>query len=307
MNVQLKTSVCDELSSRIRDTDSRSINKLNIDSFVNELLLNKSDYEIYIPYFCSNKKDRVCLGCEQQFKVKSMSNYPLRPFLEHCIRDCEQYKQLNLIRKCDDCKCLFLNVKGRNRHYRSTNCKGMNVNDLNKEDDLNKPDWAPTAKSTWQCMKTQRKWNSIVSCQGCGRQFKAQTKRNQTAKHYEPAYFKQCFDECEQYKKLNLIQTCRECNRRFLNFNALKQHCTSSGHCYTHQIQKSSIIICRGCFQQFPWKDTKSCKDVFNKHCIEECDDYEKLGLIRACEKCKKLFRNNQCLSVHKHNMCKTN
>src|SRR4051794_35981467 len=116
-------------------------------------------------------------------------------------------------------------------------------------------------------MKSNRKWIKMDACKGCGQQFQAlRNWRNSTS--YELSYYQHCFDECEKYKKLNLIQTCCDCNRRFLNHFSLKKHCEQTGH--TRFINDTrSTRTCFGCHQQF---DSRS---KLSKHCIE-CEGYKK-------------------------------
>lgn len=56
----------------------------------------------------------TCIGCEMQFG----SNEVLRPFeyYVHCIEQCPEYKFLDLIRECVECRLKFLNTNALNGH-----------------------------------------------------------------------------------------------------------------------------------------------------------------------------------------------
>ena len=50
-----------------------------------------------------------CPGCGIEFKGLKSVLYKEPQYFEHCIEKCKCYSSLNLIRKCVDCKLLFLN------------------------------------------------------------------------------------------------------------------------------------------------------------------------------------------------------
>ena len=137
-------------------------------------------------------------------------------------------------------------------------------------------------------MHSQLKWNTSVECRGCGKQFKAKKSIHGLSK--EIAYYRHCFDECEKYRKLGLIHTCCECDRRYLTYRSLSTHCKETGH--VKPLNKSNYT-CEGCGLVFNSKK-------YAKHCVEDCDDYRKLNRIEQCVKCNKLFRNKISLSIHR-------
>ena len=175
-----------------------------------------STYSVFVPRKAGLQFTiRSCKGCGQQFKTNK-NGHSLSPFYEHCIRDCEEYKKLNLIRSCDNCQLVFVNSMSYGIHVNSnSNCE------LSKRH-RDKPDWAPKSKKQWNGMHTSLQWNTSVYCEGCGQQFRARRSRNGLIK--EIAFYRHCFDECDEYKKLNKIQRCSYCNGRVINVNALHSH-----------------------------------------------------------------------------------
>ena len=145
-----------------------------------------------------------------------------------------------------------------------------------------------------------KQWNSSISCKGCGQQFKARTLSKYNVM-IELSYYRHCFDECEKYKQLDLIRRC-ECNRRFINFHALTLHCNSTGH---KKPTNNQPYLCEGCGQTFNRNQYQRKKYV--QHCVEFCDEYRKLNLIKTCSECKISFRNIYSLKNHKGRRCRMN
>ena len=259
--------------------------------YVNERNLfgpDLSTYILYTPKKADSKSSmRSCKGCGQQFKTNCNAN-SLLPFYEHCIRDCDKYKKLNLIRSCEGCRLLFMN---RNS-YR------MHVN-LNSKCELSqrrrtKPDWAPKSNLQWNQMHSSQRWNVSINCPGCGQQFRG-LKPPCGRFTKEIAYYRHCFDECEEYKKLNLIRSCSECDRKFINAHSLKIHCGASGH---ENNSDTRWYSCQGCGQHFMRTDCG--RKTYYKHCIKACDQYRKLNLIKTCYECDKSFMDEYGLMVHR-------
>ena len=63
--------------------------------------------------------------------------------------------------------------------------------------------------------------NSSKTYQGCGQTYRA------VGPLTESKYYRHCVNDCDQYQNLKLIRICRDCNRKCINYLALKQHCTS--------------------------------------------------------------------------------
>ena len=66
----------------------------------------------------------------------------------------------------------------------------------------------------------------------------------------------------------------------------------------------NGFVKCRGCQLEFRAKIEPDHRKVFTLdyyvHCMEECEEYRKLGLISECSKCKLKFLNKQSLATHK-------
>ena len=64
-------------------------------------------------------KRKACPGCNQEFALHrngTIKTSPELAYCVHCVEDCDEYRQLDLIRQCHTCKCVFLNKSSLNRH-----------------------------------------------------------------------------------------------------------------------------------------------------------------------------------------------
>ena len=152
VNEQLKSIVSYRFSSEsknIREPDT-VIDKhsLILNYFHLEEQLSDSSttgYEIFLPRKAS-PNTKCCLGCGLQFTTAYNVKLLLR-FYTHCTLECDQYKRLNLIRKCDNCRLLFINKYSFSNKHRSS----IDVCYLrNRHQD--KPDWAPKSIRAWNQM-----------------------------------------------------------------------------------------------------------------------------------------------------------
>ena len=134
-----------------------------------------------------------------------------------------------------------------------------------------------------------------MSCKGCGQTFKAYESRNHESVTPEIDYYVHCFDECDEYKKLNSFYKCGTCQRRFLSHRSMSRHCLSSNHKKDGRVPAA----CEGCGLMFDVSDMNKFYRIRRKHCLEECIGYQKLDLIRDCLICRKLFRNEKSLNRH--------
>lgn len=67
-----------------------------------------------------------CPGCGLEFKGLKSVLYKEPLYFEHCIEKCKYYASLNLIRKCVDCKLLFLNEEFYQIHLKESHQNGRN-------------------------------------------------------------------------------------------------------------------------------------------------------------------------------------
>ena len=107
-----------------------------------------------------------CPRCGQTFKACRTSKKQLQPELQfyiHCIKECEEYKNSNLIANCPECSKLFLHDGAM--HFTRAH---RNLSDQ------------VSSKSEWMTQaiyKSLRDFNTYakldLACPGCGKLFKA--------------------------------------------------------------------------------------------------------------------------------------
>ena len=149
-----------------------------------------------------------CLGCQKEFHrglTKQKSSYQ---YLVHCIEDCDKYKELNLIRECNECNYKFLNSYSSSHHETRYHSK--------------RPVWM--AKNTYQDRNQKRVWNQ-VPCLGCGRMLNY-CKKNQACMVKDYIHM---IEECHGYKKHGMIRECKKCKCKFINNRAICAHKCFSG------------------------------------------------------------------------------
>ena len=293
-NTKLRNEVSKSYSKSVEFVSNT--HSLDVESLIDEFYEQDQElvghdlsaYTVYIPKDADHTNHiRSCKGCGQQFKT-TCNGSSLIPFYEHCIRNCEQYKRLNLIRSCEACRLLFVNSYSYGIHVNSDlKCE---LSQRHRD----KPDWAPKSVKQWNAMNCRRQWNTSTNCLGCGQQFRAR-KSPSGGLIKEMAYYRHCFDECEEYKKLNKICSCDDCRRKFLNGHALNKHCQALGH--TNNSHTSSYV-CEGCGQNF--ERSAYGRKKYVKNCIEACDEYRELNLVTTCSECEKSFMNENALTIHR-------
>lgn len=67
-------------------------------------------------------------------------------------------------------------------------------------------------------------YNATINCKGSGKLFKA--RKTGIEKHAELDYYIHCVEECDDFKKLNLIQQCKKCNKIFITRTGFSVHAT---------------------------------------------------------------------------------
>ena len=134
--------------------------------------------------------------------------------------------------------------------------------------------------------------NATMACKGCGKLFMVINRRK------DPAYYVHCGQECPDYMDLGLIRKCHECKLIFTNKKQLFSH-RQRIH-LEKKGQTKSIIKCKGCNLKFTYRSQGSNDySKYLNHCLEECLEYQKLGLIVKCVVCSRSFLDNRSLSIH--------
>ena len=161
-------------------------------------------------------------------------------------------------------------------------------------------------------------FNASINCEGCGKTFRGYYgKKYRRIIFREPAFYVHCIKECQEYTKLNKIQKCHECKLLFVNrhsysWHLKKIHRDSVKHLDGNVYNSSKA--CPGCGQELPVnryrKGRIDISRVYSKHCVEECEEYKKLNLIRKCNDCGNSFLNQSSLASHQRsdtNSCRKN
>jgi len=187
------------------------------------ILRSEDEYTVFIP-----KKSLVsqqfnakvdCRGCGKVFNgaIVSMGTVFGEPdFFIHCVKECPKYRELGLIRKCDDCALLFINSQSERKHHGEMHRKKQRIR---------KPDWM--SEQVYR-VRSGIRCNTKVSCSACGQFFGAQNSAGKIS--YSLDYLIHCIQDCVEYHKLGLVQTCPTCNCKFLNRLSLSQHKLKSKH-----------------------------------------------------------------------------
>ena len=285
-----------------------SSDSLTLQTRIHQLIeLNQEEFKVFIPYHrfpeSSMVNVRKCCGCQKKFKSSRTGQYE-KAFYIHCIKECKQYQDLGKIRKCVDCKLLFINQISFSNH--------ISKHHLEKE--IIRPNWLSEGH------KIKYTFNSEVQCPGCKKMFPAnKSYYNRHEKRINSVEFmKHCIEDCPQYKKLDLMRECKECKLIFLNYRALYAHKRQKHRVQTIQsrIEKwmpsrtnfysidgcNAKIQCKGCHKYFPATRKQNhyyYTIEFYKHCIKECSDYRKLGLISKCNLCEMIFLEPYGRKVH--------
>lgn len=169
--------------------------------------------------------------------------------------------------------------------------------------------------------KRIKSYNATVACKACGQQFPS----SQYAKESHPsrAYYVHCIKQCPAYARLKLTRKCHKCRLEFIDPKNLGNHLL-----HHHRQERLDLISRKPDWMSYvtlknimtfaSYSDTTPCKGCgkllscirrgrhsqysleFYVHCIEECPDYARLGLISQCPVCRYVFINSQALRNHK-------
>lgn len=188
-------------------------------------------YKPYVPQSCFESRlhfrDTVkCPACGDAFAahIADDKTYHAQEYYRHCIVECDRYKELGLIKKCSECKLLFINANSRRihtAHHNPSRRHQLRTRGLRHKPD--KPSWMCTATYDYARLVTASSTaTASVACAGCGKEFKA--RETAKAKQPELAFFVHVIDQCEDYRKLQLTRDCSECNCSFHNLYAYIAH-----------------------------------------------------------------------------------
>lgn len=86
-----------------------------------------------------------------------------------------------------------------------------------------------TTKPSWmmnQCYKECTRpaaFDSLICCPGCKAKFTARMVAGGKRRPHL-GFYVHCVEQCEEYKKLDLIKDCKPCKAKFLNFKSYSKH-----------------------------------------------------------------------------------
>lgn len=223
-DVQHGQELNDQLRREAKTSRSRARSALRLDSQIDtdhlelvESQLSADDSETklthkpFLPDIIARLGDIVhCPGCSQTFaanKYQDGVKYSVE-YHRHCTLECDEYEKLGQIRKCTECKLLFINARSFAKHATQSHKRS-------------KPSWI--TKSTYKTALAVSRLptaTSSVACVGCGQRFKAVRQGRQP----ELAYYEHVIEQCAEYHKLALTEKCVECNCVFYNRRAYDLH-----------------------------------------------------------------------------------
>lgn len=268
-------------------------------------------YRPYIPRRVKGKNSYLgCPGCKLELPIKLGTSEGRTitkrsvAFITHCLAECSKYLALGLHANCHICQMSFITKQSYKKHVTKYHSRRV------------KPAWMSqqifhTAQSG-SISKTR-----VESCPGCNKKF---AKRFYGGKHLITfEYYVHCIEKCEKYKELNLSAECFECKLKFLTTKGLQLHNVKihrsavdySRHWMTKEVINSSsmgmhcntTVNCLGCDKEFPARRARAqirYRRDYLVHCIEECEEYKKLGLIWNCKHCDCKFLSKQSLGNHR-------
>ena len=147
-------------------------------------------------------KSKNCPGCDQVFQVPKLRHKFSFEYQVHVVEECVKYKELNLITECKECNLKFSTQQGYNMHETLAHST--------------KPDWMTTKMFG---KRNSRGLKKSVPCPGCGQELE-----RVNGGGYRMSDYIHMIEECEGYKKLGRIKTCRNCSYKFINSQSFKRH-----------------------------------------------------------------------------------
>jgi hypothetical protein len=200
-----------------------NVGRSNRRKVTDRLLKSENDYTVFIPKksLTSNQFNSTieCKGCNKKFQSTILAAgvmFGEPAYFVHCVKECPSYRAMDLIRKCDECALFFMNSQSERKHHGEVHHKNLKIE---------KPDWMSD-----QVYRTRSgiRCNTKVSCSACGKYFGAQNSNGKVS--YSLEYMIHCIEDCVEYDRLGLIQTCPVCCCKFLNKLSLSQHKIKSKH-----------------------------------------------------------------------------
>ncbi|KAI1287803.1 hypothetical protein HDE_09863 [Halotydeus destructor] len=199
-----------------------------------ELISKKPDWMSFITLknimtFASYTDSTPCKGCGKMLSCIRRgrhSQYSLE-FYIHCIEECDEYKKLGLIARCDRCQYVFINAQALRNHKcvtweesKDSIPRLLVPHEKRRKEKIETPSWMSEgiARNIRACSHYPDK----TSCKGCGDEF--HYRRAGSTNHYSLEYYKHCIEECPEYRKLGLVQSCDKCSHLFLNKLAYAHH-----------------------------------------------------------------------------------
>lgn len=161
--------------------------------------------------------------------------------------------------------------------------------------------------------------NSTIECEGCHETFRAHRPASSKYKNGDGHYMAHVTQICPAYASLDKIAVCHDCKLIFRNRHSRGAHLASDHK--TDKIPKPEWMSqgtyqvvshlhfdctaeCPGCKQHYPARFERT-KGYFHPsieywiHCVENCDAYKNLNLIRTCGECNCKFLSPKALGRH--------
>ena len=194
------TGVC--LSNHQKELDGQQLNSRKNGKPPKPNWMSETTYSKSVGIYKSGFRLKNCPGCNQVFQTPMAISQSSFEYLVHVIEECVKYKELNLITECEECNLKFPTQKSYHLH------ESMNHS--------TKPQWMTA--HLFSKRNRAGPWIS-VPCPGCSRELKRVRKGI-----YRLSDYVHMVEDCEGYKKLDRIKTCRKCNCKFINSNSFRQH-----------------------------------------------------------------------------------
>lgn len=205
-----------------------------------------------------------CRGCNFQFDAKNHKlKRPSLDFYVHCITECPEYAQLNLIAECRPCGFKFLTRKSAKRHFTSGFHRFREF----------RRDYIPNDLVSTN--NDDSKFTKTSTCLGCRRKYPAEPRGKVNIPRID--FYVHCVEECSKFAKLGLLTKCKTCPLVFLSKGMADEHfCDGqSDRDGTSQASTSSSTIanevdCDVDFIDFGNADEDSIEDATNNHWASE-------------------------------------
>lgn len=276
--------------------------------------IDDADYENYKVYVGRDHNrtfdDRVeCKGCGKQLPCwgKNSKHRKYSPeYYQHCVKECEAYKQLGLIRHCHECKHLFVSPNMFNKHICENGQADHAFNNhrapkVNNDISFNEADFSSSFEDgilSPEDMHEMGEMNALSP---------RDANRHESISSVEKLVIEPDIFMDEPEGNVDLGQ--EDSDVKTAESSAIPNSMLTS--VYTIHVPESSLMIasfphrvaCRGCSKKLPCfnDSTFTChySPQYYKHVIDECIPYRRLGLIEHCAECKLVFDSGQLFEEH--------